>query len=157
MWTDQAYFTLGDTVNTQTCLIWWFDLSICCVGKTTALHLSDSVVWVHNFLHSWFVFFWRDNSTLPVLQDFFRNDPIISKHFPDPWPSRFHNLNPFDIWLWGYLKDRFYLGHIRSLTYLKPCMNRHVAQVTSDMMRFTWWQHFEILIFIELFACALSL
>ncbi|KAJ4451915.1 hypothetical protein ANN_03393 [Periplaneta americana] len=51
-----------------------------------------------------------------LLRETFSNDHIISRQFPDAWPSRSPDLNPCDFWLWGYLKDQ---GHIWSLPDLK--------------------------------------
>ena len=72
-----------------------------------------------------------------LLRETFTNDRIISRQFPDDWPSRSPDLNPCDFWLWGYLKDRVYQGHVRSLPDLKASIQRHVAQISPDMLRAT--------------------
>ncbi|GBM23639.1 hypothetical protein AVEN_117389-1 [Araneus ventricosus] len=44
----------------------------------------------------------------------FRNDRIISRHFPTTWPPRSLDLNPCDFWLWGYLKHVVYGVRLRT-------------------------------------------
>ena len=54
-----------------------------------------------------------------LLRETFTNERIISRSFPNPWPARSPDLNPCDFWLWGYLKDHVYQGHVQSLVDLK--------------------------------------
>ena len=49
-----------------------------------------------------------------LLRKTFTDDHIISRRFPNTWPVR-SDLNPCDFWLWGYLKDPVYQGHVQSL------------------------------------------
>ncbi|GFX74170.1 transcription factor 15 [Trichonephila clavipes] len=50
-------------------------------------------------------------------------------HFPDVWPFRSINLNPYDFWVWGFLKDRVYSGGIRTLPDLKASIIRQVDEI----------------------------
>ncbi|GFX06363.1 uncharacterized protein TNCV_2938911 [Trichonephila clavipes] len=38
----------------------------------------------------------------------FGDNHVISRHFPDAWPSRSPYLNTCDFWLWRFLKDCLY-------------------------------------------------
>ena len=64
-----------------------------------------------------------------LLPETFREECIISRSFPNPWPARFHDLNPRDFWLWGYLKDHIYQGHVQSLVDLKTSIQRYVDHI----------------------------
>ena len=48
-----------------------------------------------------------------------RNDVIISRHFPTPWPPRSPSLNLCDFWLWGCLKNLIYHDPITSVSQFK--------------------------------------
>ena len=47
-----------------------------------------------------------------LLRETFTEEHIISESFPNPWRARSPDLNPCNVWLWGYLKDRVYQGHV---------------------------------------------
>ena len=64
-----------------------------------------------------------------LLHENFTDERIISRSFPNHWPARSPHLNPCDFWLWGYLKDCVYQGHVRSLVDLKTSIQQHVAQI----------------------------
>ena len=54
-----------------------------------------------------------------LLRETFTDERVIFINFSNPWPIRSPDLNPRDFWLWGYLQDRVYQGHVRSLVDLK--------------------------------------
>ncbi|PRD27532.1 UNVERIFIED_CONTAM: hypothetical protein NCL1_35099 [Trichonephila clavipes] len=64
----------------------------------------------------------------------FGDNRVISRHFPDAWPSCPPALNPCDFWLWGFLKDRVYSGGIRTLPDLKDSIIRHVAEIPPEFL-----------------------
>ncbi|GFX17299.1 uncharacterized protein TNCV_3553061 [Trichonephila clavipes] len=64
----------------------------------------------------------------------FGDNRVISRHFPDAWPSRSPELNPCDFWLWGFLKDRVYSGGIRTLPDLKASIIRLVAEILRELL-----------------------
>ena len=72
-----------------------------------------------------------------LLRETFTDERIISRSFPNPWPARSPDLNPFYFWLRGYLKDRVHQGHVRSLVDLKTSIQRHVAQIARVLLRAT--------------------
>ncbi|GBN24819.1 hypothetical protein AVEN_219779-1, partial [Araneus ventricosus] len=37
---------------------------------------------------------------------------FLSRTFPNTWPARSADLNPWDFSLWGFLKDRLYQGYV---------------------------------------------
>ncbi|KAJ4447824.1 hypothetical protein ANN_09832 [Periplaneta americana] len=95
-----------------------------------------------NYGHT--IIFMQDGATPHVarqvkdlLLETFSSDRIISRQFPHAWPSRSPDLNPCDLWLWEYLKDRIYQGHIRSLPDLNASIQPHVARISPDMLRTT--------------------
>ncbi|GFY26968.1 DUF4817 domain-containing protein [Trichonephila clavipes] len=47
----------------------------------------------------------------------FGDNRVTSRHFPDTWPSRSPDFN--DLWLWGFLKDRVYIGSRATIDLLK--------------------------------------
>ena len=72
-----------------------------------------------------------------LLRETVTDERIISRNFTNPWPARSPDLNPCDFRLWGYLKDRVYQGHFRSLDDLKTSIQRHVAQIPRELLRET--------------------
>ncbi|GFT27846.1 uncharacterized protein TNCV_10591 [Trichonephila clavipes] len=60
---------------------------------------------------------------------------VISRYFPDAWPSRSSDLNLYDFWLWGFLKYRVCRGRIRTLPDLKVSIVRHVAKIPRELLR----------------------
>ncbi|GFW34018.1 uncharacterized protein TNCV_287021 [Trichonephila clavipes] len=65
----------------------------------------------------------------------FGDNSVISRHFPDAWPSCSPDLNPCDLWLWGFIKDRIYSGGIRTLPDLKASIVHHVAEIHRELLR----------------------
>ena len=72
-----------------------------------------------------------------LLRETFTDERIISRSFPNPWTARSPDLDPFDFWLWGYLKDRAYQGYVRSVGDLKTSIQRHIAQIPRELLRAT--------------------
>ena len=72
-----------------------------------------------------------------LLRDTSKDERIISRSFPNPWSARSPDLNPCDFWLWRYLKDRVYQGHVQSLVDLKTIIQRHVAEIPRELLRAT--------------------
>lgn len=73
----------------------------------------------------------------PVKQ-FLRNtfgDRIISRQFPVIWPARSPDLNPADLWLWGYLKERVFLTKPNSIDQLKESITQNIAAIPADLLR----------------------
>ena len=66
---------------------------------------------------------------------------------PNRLPARSPDLNPCDFSQWGYLKDRVYQRHVRTLVDLKTSILRHVAQIPRELLQATidytilWLQH----------------
>ncbi|GFS67813.1 transposable element Tcb1 transposase [Trichonephila clavipes] len=54
--------------------------------------------------------------------------------YPDAWPSRSPNFNPWDFWLWRFLKDRVCRGGIWTLPDLKASIIHHVAEVPRELL-----------------------
>ncbi|GBO41116.1 hypothetical protein AVEN_203840-1 [Araneus ventricosus] len=73
------------------------------------------------------------------VQQFFRqqftNDRVISHAFPSTWPSRSPDLNPCDFWLWGYLKNLVYRGHLVTLADLKESIALHAKSISVDQIQ----------------------
>ncbi|GBN26036.1 hypothetical protein AVEN_86876-1 [Araneus ventricosus] len=65
----------------------------------------------------------------------FGNDRIISRYFPKAWPPRSPDQNPFNIWLWGYLRDVVYRGPIANLAELKSRITQHIHNITTETLR----------------------
>ena len=60
--------------------------------------------------------------TKPVIQlikKHFTNNQYISSHCPTAFPPRLSDLNPYDFWLLGYLKNVVYSSTIANLAELK--------------------------------------
>ncbi|GBM68323.1 hypothetical protein AVEN_247076-1 [Araneus ventricosus] len=70
-----------------------------------------------------------------VKQLHFGNDGIIGRHFPTAWPLRSSELNPYDFWLCGNLKDAVYKGPIANLAELKNCIMQHIYNITNETLR----------------------
>ncbi|KAF8791010.1 hypothetical protein HNY73_005947 [Argiope bruennichi] len=64
-----------------------------------------------------------------LLRALFEDQRVISRSFPTALSPRSPDLNPCDFWLWGFLKDRVYVGSIRTLHELKASITRHVAAI----------------------------
>ncbi|GBM74582.1 hypothetical protein AVEN_151034-1 [Araneus ventricosus] len=64
-----------------------------------------------------------------LLNLYFRNDRIISRHFPTAWPPRSSELNPCDFWLWGYLNDIVYGVPIANLSEMKNRITQHIHDI----------------------------
>ncbi|GBO15924.1 hypothetical protein AVEN_120483-1 [Araneus ventricosus] len=76
----------------------------------------------------------------------FGNDRIISRHFQTAWPPRSPDLNPCDLWLWGYLKDVVYGGPITKTGELKCRITQHIHNITTKTLRYV----------VEILFCAFS-
>ena len=62
---------------------------------------------------------------------------VISRVFPTARLSRSSNLNPCDLWLWIFLKDRVYRGNIQTIPELKARITRHVTSIATETLRST--------------------
>ena len=69
-----------------------------------------------------------------VIQANFPDERVISHTFPVAWPARSPDLNPRDFWLWGFLKDRVYQGHVTNEIDLKASIIRHTSLIPDDML-----------------------
>ena len=70
-----------------------------------------------------------------LFQANFPDKRVISRTFPIAWLARSPDLNPCDFWLWGFLKDRFYEGHVTNEADLKARIIRYVSLIPADMLR----------------------
>ena len=65
----------------------------------------------------------------------FGDDRIISRHFPTTWPPCSSDLNPRDFWLWGYLKNVVYSGHIQNLADLMANITHNIHCISIVTFR----------------------
>ncbi|GBM51964.1 hypothetical protein AVEN_194259-1 [Araneus ventricosus] len=65
----------------------------------------------------------------------FGNDRIISRYFPTAWQPRSPDLNPWDLCLWGYLKDEEYGGPIANLAEFKNRITQHIHNINTEALR----------------------
>ena len=49
----------------------------------------------------------------------------------DMWPPRWPDLNPCDIFLWGYLKDRVYAKRLESIDQLKEKIKIEISKTSK--------------------------
>lgn len=59
---------------------------------------------------------------------------IISQHAEIPWPPRSCDLTPLDFFLWGYIKDKVYVNHPRTIQELKTNIRRVIAAIPAEML-----------------------
>jgi len=57
---------------------------------------------------------------------------------PTPWPPRSPDITPFDLFLWGYVKDTVFSTPVADITNLKARITDAFATVTEDMLENTW-------------------
>ncbi|GFW96553.1 transposable element tc3 transposase [Trichonephila clavipes] len=72
-----------------------------------------------------------------LLRDTFGADRVISRGFENAWPPRSPDLNPYDFYLWGLLKDIVYRKRHASVAGLKSSITRHMRCVTTDILNVT--------------------
>ncbi|GFW40190.1 uncharacterized protein TNCV_5118731 [Trichonephila clavipes] len=65
----------------------------------------------------------------------FGDDRVISRHFPDAWPSSSFDFNPWDFLI--LIKDRVCRGGIMNLPDLKASIIHHVAEIPRELLRAT--------------------
>ena len=70
-----------------------------------------------------------------LLRETFKDDRLISRRFLNPQPVRSPDLDPCDIWLLVYLKDRVYQGYVPTLRDLKSSIRQHVAEIPRELLR----------------------
>ena len=49
----------------------------------------------------------------------------------DMWPPRLPDLNPCDIFLWGYLKDKVYAKKLESIEQLKEKIKNEISKISK--------------------------
>ena len=60
---------------------------------------------------------------------------LISRFGDDiHWLSRSSDLTPMDFFLWGYLKDRVYVGRPHTTEELKQSIHREITSIPVDML-----------------------
>ena len=76
------------------------------------------------------IFFQQDGATahtaresLEMLRDIFSHI-LISRFWNVPWPLQSPDLNPLDLLLWGYLKEKVYIEMPDTLQELKEILLR---------------------------------
>ncbi|GFS58624.1 uncharacterized protein TNCV_112071 [Trichonephila clavipes] len=62
---------------------------------------------------------------------------VISRQIRHLWPPRSPDLNPFDFWLWGHLKQLLSCDQPRTLPDLKDSISRHVLNISQNTLRLT--------------------
>jgi len=58
------------------------------------------------------------------------------------WPPRSSDLNPFDYFLWGYLKGRVYSPLLKTLDDLKSNIDREIKNIYKKTLK-TIFENFE--------------
>lgn len=69
-----------------------------------------------------------------LLRQYFTEDHIIGRTFPTSCPPSSLHTNPYDLWLWDYLKCRVYQGDVQNLTDLKNVIILHTRNITNDQL-----------------------
>ena len=73
------------------------------------------------------------NETMDVLQVMFGNN--ISRRAALTWLPRSPDLNVLDYYLWGYLKERFYINKPENLEDLKDAIRRKILTISPATLR----------------------
>jgi hypothetical protein len=92
---------------------------------------------------------WSNKMVPPVTRHDYQWQPF-EQQFPWPlisifghihWPSRSPDLNSLHYFLWGYLKERVYLGKPRTALELEQSIRREIAAIPADALHSTalWW------------------
>jgi hypothetical protein len=80
----------------------------------------------------------RANVVLDFMKDTF-NSGVISNRFPDrftceqKWPLNSLDLNPWDYFLWGFLKENVFLKKLQTLMELRALITQACNETTEDM------------------------
>ena len=70
-----------------------------------------------------------------VIQANFPDERVISRAFPTARRARSPGFNPFDFWLWSFLKDRVYQGDVTNVVDLNASIVGHVFLFPAVMLR----------------------
>lgn len=70
--------------------------------------------------------------TIALLQEIFPSR-LISRFGDVDWPPRSPDLTAPDYFLWGYLKDKVYANHPRTITQLKHSISAQIAMISTDL------------------------
>lgn len=76
---------------------------------------------------------------LDFLEEIF-DERVISNLYPEryrkgfSWPAYSPDLNPCDFFLWGYLKDRVYVGNPTTLQQLEEAILTEIARIPPDFL-----------------------
>ncbi|GBM96981.1 hypothetical protein AVEN_123720-1 [Araneus ventricosus] len=71
-----------------------------------------------------------------LLRAHYGDDGEISS-FTTHWPHLFSELDLYDFWFWGFLKDPVFGGSIRSLPELKANKTLQVSKINRETFRAT--------------------
>ena len=71
-------------------------------------------------------------SVRKFLDDNFANR-WIGRCGPVVWAARSPDLSPLDFFVWGFLKNKVYSSHPKTLQQLKDCVSVAAEEITSDM------------------------
>ena len=100
-----------------------------CRPKLSMLHDMDNV---------WFQ---QDGATahtsrraMGILREMFPGH-LISLRGDIGWPARSPDLNPYDFFLWGYLKSKVYISRPRSIEQLKDAIRQEITAISHEMAR----------------------
>lgn len=69
-----------------------------------------------------------------LLRETYGEDRFISRNFKHSWPSRYPDLNRYDFWLWGYLKDCVYKEKYSSVVDPKTSVIRHIPNTEPETL-----------------------
>ncbi|GBM94185.1 hypothetical protein AVEN_49270-1 [Araneus ventricosus] len=65
----------------------------------------------------------------------FKNERIISHHFPTNWLLKSLDLNTCDFWICGYLQHVVFSGMIANVAELKTRIAQHIHNINKDTLR----------------------
>ena len=63
---------------------------------------------------------------------------LVSRFGDIYWPSRSPDLIPVNFFLWGYLKDKLYVGRPQTTEELKQSIRTEITAIQVDMLSCTF-------------------
>lgn len=116
-------------------------------GQTVTVNSQRYHEMLENFLWSELegldldeVWFQQDGATSHTTR---ANIDFLHTHFPDRlisrlgdinWPPRSCDLTPLDFFLWGYIKDKVYVNHPRTIAALRTNIQRIINEIPIEMI-----------------------
>ena len=87
------------------------------------------------------VWFQQDGATahtsrraMGILREMFPGH-LISLRGDIGWPAHSSHLNPYDFFLWGYLKSKVYSNRPQSIKHLKDAIRQEITTIPHEMIR----------------------